>query len=422
MIRRASSFDSSRSLNVGGRDGGPDDSSSTVAPAVSRRRARSRDGVTRKNSGHVRRTTSSDSIIPSPSSMRPGAPSRRRSCASASSVGAFVGSVGSVGGSGSSTSSSVSTIRSGRRRATSLLARCGGGGGTFSSSGTTVSEALLRLRRETKKRQQVKQSKLRLYLMLYMVAVGGYLSLVVSPRSLVLGRTSSSEAATVGDNFYQQQSSVAGQRGFHSVSASSENSEPESSKIQMRGATGSDREQQLLHQQQHDDGQQNASHFNPAVSIDGQDQPKTGAEQKYRNSLRGVGNPLKDASDINNARFTVVNAFPPPYPVIARDPDAYDRLSKDALEMCKNALWHSVETTTIVLPNDETFVFEGDVDELSLRDSAAQVHTLLAPSSSSSYGGKALIHRDQRLDRIVSGLIKRTAMYIRNGTFSNIEY
>jgi hypothetical protein len=82
--------------------------------------------------------------------------------------------------------------------------------------------------------------------------------------------------------------------------------------------------------------------------------------------------------------------------------------------MCTQALWHTVETTTIVLPDHETFVHTGDIDDLWLRDSAAQIHPLLVP-----FNGTALIQQDPRLDRIVSGLIKRSAMYIRHDPYAN---
>jgi meiotically up-regulated gene 157 (Mug157) protein len=92
-------------------------------------------------------------------------------------------------------------------------------------------------------------------------------------------------------------------------------------------------------------------------------------------------------------------------------------LSDEALDMCTRALWHTLETTTIVLPDGETFIHTGDIDDLWLRDSAAQVHPLLVPSV--FHGNKALIAEDTKLDRIVSGLIKRTAMYIRHDPYAN---
>lgn len=49
------------------------------------------------------------------------------------------------------------------------------------------------------------------------------------------------------------------------------------------------------------------------------------------------------------------------------------------------------------------------------QDSAAQIHTLLIPV----FNGTSLIRQDPRLDRIVSGLIKRSAMYIRHDPYAN---
>lgn len=107
--------------------------------------------------------------------------------------------------------------------------------------------------------------------------------------------------------------------------------------------------------------------------------------------------------------------FPPLYPKISRTDDV--RLSHEALRMCTRTLWHTLETTTIVLPDHETFVHTGDIDDLWLRDSAAQVHPLLIPILEG--GTKALIQVDDKLDRIVSGLIKRTSMYIRHDPYAN---
>lgn len=52
---------------------------------------------------------------------------------------------------------------------------------------------------------------------------------------------------------------------------------------------------------------------------------------------------------------------------------------------------------------------------LNLQDSAAQIHTLLIPA----FNGTSLIQQDPKLDRIVSGLIKRSAMYIRHDPYAN---
>jgi len=108
--------------------------------------------------------------------------------------------------------------------------------------------------------------------------------------------------------------------------------------------------------------------------------------------------------------------FPPKYPVAHNFHADAVKVSDDVIDMCTNALWHTVETTTIVLPDGESFVHTGDIDDLWLRDSAAQVHPLLVPLRGSDFGSReALIAQDPQLDRIVAGLIKRSAMYIRHG-------
>lgn len=93
----------------------------------------------------------------------------------------------------------------------------------------------------------------------------------------------------------------------------------------------------------------------------------------------------------------------PTFPKITREDSTTTStllLSKEALDMCTKTLWHTLETTTIVLPGQETFVHTGDIDDLWLRDSAAQVHTLLVPVFPN---GTSLVQQDAQLDRIVSG-------------------
>lgn len=131
-----------------------------------------------------------------------------------------------------------------------------------------------------------------------------------------------------------------------------------------------------------------------------------------------VGNKLRGAVEggaVDASAPILSSNFPPPYPVITgRDPP-FPKISKEAVDMCGRALWHTVETTTIVLPEEETFIHTGDIDDLWLRDSAAQVHPLLVPW----FNGGALVSQDKRLERIVSGLIKRSAFYIRHDPYAN---
>lgn len=112
-------------------------------------------------------------------------------------------------------------------------------------------------------------------------------------------------------------------------------------------------------------------------------------------------------------RPIIHNEFPPFYPKITRNTGV---LSPEVLDMCTRALWHTLETTTIVMPDGDSFIHTGDIDDLWLRDSAAQVHPLLIPILPNN---RALIAEDEKLDRIVSGLIRRTAMYIRHDPWAN---
>ena len=119
--------------------------------------------------------------------------------------------------------------------------------------------------------------------------------------------------------------------------------------------------------------------------------------------------------EADNAVITQTdNVFPPPFPVVSTQ-STTTSLSKYVLDMCANTLWHTLKTTTIVLPNDESFIHTGDIDDLWLRDSAGQVHPLLLPW----FPGGALVAQDTRLARVVSGLIRRSAFYIRHDPYAN---
>ena len=123
------------------------------------------------------------------------------------------------------------------------------------------------------------------------------------------------------------------------------------------------------------------------------------------------------------------SSFPPKFPVVTRN----HSLSEEILAMCENTLWHTLKTTTIVLPDGDTFIHTGDIDDLWLRDSAAQIHPLLVPFGAQTAAEEkmgiqntnprarqsSLVASDPRLARVVSGLIKRTAMYIRHDPYAN---
>jgi hypothetical protein len=148
-------------------------------------------------------------------------------------------------------------------------------------------------------------------------------------------------------------------------------------------------------------------------------------------------------------------SYPPPFPIRHHHQENSDRnnvvndisVSSQALEMCTRSFWHTVASTTVVLPNEETFVFTGDIEFMWLRDSAAQVHPLLLPIFPSNNHHHhhhhhhhaieleqqqpqqhnlpdtnhrvAMIALDPKLDRIVRGLILRTAMYICHDPYAN---
>lgn len=86
------------------------------------------------------------------------------------------------------------------------------------------------------------------------------------------------------------------------------------------------------------------------------------------------------------------------------------QLSAEVVTMCSNTLWHTIESTTVVLPHGDTVIFTGTLRHMGVRDASAQVHPLLLATSHPN-----LIAHDPKLDRIVSGVIKRCAFYIRHG-------
>jgi len=105
----------------------------------------------------------------------------------------------------------------------------------------------------------------------------------------------------------------------------------------------------------------------------------------------------------------------PKFPINHRS-ERFRPLSDWAISQCHKALWHTLDTTTAVLPHDETFVITGDIKDLWLRDSAAQVHPLLLPGV---HLGRSLVQTDARLERVVSGLILKTARLIRFDPYAN---
>jgi meiotically up-regulated gene 157 (Mug157) protein len=147
------------------------------------------------------------------------------------------------------------------------------------------------------------------------------------------------------------------------------------------------------------------------------------------NHLIGLSSNVHNVHGVSNLSRRLEKNLLPKYPLNHRGGHDHDhdhdedanpsltlKLSKDAIDMCHRTLWHTLESTTVVLPNNESFVITGDISDLWLRDSAAQIHPLLIPNV---YDGKSLVQTDAKLERIVSGLIKLTARYIRHDPYAN---
>ena len=107
----------------------------------------------------------------------------------------------------------------------------------------------------------------------------------------------------------------------------------------------------------------------------------------------------------------------PKYPINHRQAEAGLPAHNAAVYACNNALWRTLETTTYLLPNNETFIFTGDIYDLFIRDSAAQMHTLLLPGTMKS--SLSLVQYDKRIERIVSGLILKHSRLIRYDPYAN---
>mmetsp|Transcript_37209 Transcript_37209/g.42471 ORF Transcript_37209/g.42471 Transcript_37209/m.42471 type:complete len:536 (+) Transcript_37209:40-1647(+) len=131
---------------------------------------------------------------------------------------------------------------------------------------------------------------------------------------------------------------------------------------------------------------------------------------EYNREISGKEFPFEKPGELLVTQIAI--PFPPKYPIVSRS----QKLNQNILAMCERTLWHTLKTTTIVLPEAETFIYTGDIDDLWVRDSAAQVHPLLVPFG---YKTKSLVQSDPRLARVVSGLIKRIAMYIRHDPYAN---
>eukprot|EP00873_Tetraselmis_striata_P021743 jgi/Tetstr1/442007/TSEL_030188.t1 len=95
--------------------------------------------------------------------------------------------------------------------------------------------------------------------------------------------------------------------------------------------------------------------------------------------------------------------FPPRFPV-----QHEAELEPEVLRMCEKTLWNTRDTTVTHLPDNTTFVITGDINDLWVRDSCAQVHPYIkfAP-------------REPSLARLLEGLIRKLAFYIQYDPYAN---
>jgi meiotically up-regulated gene 157 (Mug157) protein len=84
--------------------------------------------------------------------------------------------------------------------------------------------------------------------------------------------------------------------------------------------------------------------------------------------------------------------------------------SETASQMATRLFWHTASVATHVLDDGTSFVFTGDIDDLWLRDSAAQVNPYIIYLET---------HQNEHLERMVSGLILRSAFYINYDAYAN---
>jgi len=77
-------------------------------------------------------------------------------------------------------------------------------------------------------------------------------------------------------------------------------------------------------------------------------------------------------------------------------------------KMCSSTFWNTIKSTTKVLDDGGTFIFTGDIDDLWVRDSCAQVHPYIP-----------LATNNKKLQRVINGLIKRLAFYILYDPYAN---
>jgi len=78
------------------------------------------------------------------------------------------------------------------------------------------------------------------------------------------------------------------------------------------------------------------------------------------------------------------------------------------LRMAQSTFWGTLNTTTAMYNDTDTFIFTGDIGDMWIRDSAAQVHPYLP-----------LAKKNPTLKKMIGGLIKRQAFDILHDPYAN---
>jgi meiotically up-regulated gene 157 (Mug157) protein len=84
------------------------------------------------------------------------------------------------------------------------------------------------------------------------------------------------------------------------------------------------------------------------------------------------------------------------------------KINRHTVDMATRLYWHTINTTTRMFEDETTFVWTGDLPDLWLRDSCAQVHPYLEFSRT-----------NDEMKRMIGGLIIRNAFYISFDPYAN---